>query len=197
MKKAMGSAPGCAPAKRPAEARFTLRRVFSAPRALVFRAWTEGERLRQWWGPRGFTTTFFKAEPRPGGTLHYRMRSPEGGDHWGRGVYLEVNEPERLVFADSFSDENGELVAPAKYGMDPEWPDETMVTVTFRETEGGTELEFDGGVPEALAKAQRADKGWSESFDRLEEYLRREAAGPAVVGRLPGEQEQRPGPERK
>ncbi|OGR75670.1 MAG: hypothetical protein A2X32_03375 [Elusimicrobia bacterium GWC2_64_44] len=176
MNKHKGEARGCAPAEKPASAQFVITRAYKAPRALVFRAWTEGERLRQWWGPKGFAMPFFKTEPRPGGILHYCMRSPEGKDFWGRGVYLEVDAPERLVFADSFSNEKGDLVPPGEYGMGPEWPDETIVTVTFHEKDGGTEVKFDGGVSEALAKQQQADKGWNESFDRLEEYLKREAA---------------------
>ncbi len=93
-----------------------------APRDLVFKAWTEPERLMRWWAPKGWTTPFCKIDLRPGGVFHYCMRSPEGRDFWGKGVYREVVEPSLLVYTDSFSDEEGKLVEPAHYGLSPDHP---------------------------------------------------------------------------
>lgn len=73
-------------------------RVFAAPRALVFRAWTDREQLMKWWGPAGFAVAFLEMNPRPGGAWRKCMRSPEGREYWRHGVYLEIAEPERLVF---------------------------------------------------------------------------------------------------
>ncbi len=53
----------------PLEQGLVITRVFDAPRALVFKAWTEPERLMRWWGPKGFTTPFCKVDLRPGGVL--------------------------------------------------------------------------------------------------------------------------------
>src|SRR3989442_13310132 len=102
-----------------------ITRVFDAPRDLVFKAGTEPQRLMRWWGPNGFTTPFCKVDLRPGGVFHYCMRSPEGQDYWGRGVYREIVEPERIVYLDSFADEEGTPVEPAHYGMSPGHPAET------------------------------------------------------------------------
>ena len=44
--------------------------------------------------------------------MHFSMRSADGQDIWCRGVYREVAEPERIVFTDSFSDKDGNVVAP-------------------------------------------------------------------------------------
>jgi uncharacterized protein YndB with AHSA1/START domain len=52
------------------------------------------ERLIRWWAPKGFTTPFCKIDLRPGGILHYCMRSSEGLDIWGIGVYREIGEHE-------------------------------------------------------------------------------------------------------
>lgn len=158
-------------AVRAAERQFTITRVFDAPPEAVFRAWTEPERLMRWWGPEGFSTPFCTIDLRPEGIFHYCLRSPEGRDYWGKGTYREVERPRRLVYADSFSDEAGGFVPPSRYRMDPEWPDETLITVTFEDRAGKTRLTIDGGVPETLAKRQLADKGWSESLDCLAEYL--------------------------
>ena len=59
-------------------AEFSFTRVFDAPRDLVWKAFTESERLMQWWGPKGFTMLVAKLDLRPGGVFHYSMRSPDG-----------------------------------------------------------------------------------------------------------------------
>src|SRR5437899_7660320 len=81
-------------------------RTFDAPRELVFKAWTEPERLAQWWGPKGFTMKKVSVDLRPGGVFHYGMTSPDGHEMWGRFVYREITPPERLIFVNSFSDED-------------------------------------------------------------------------------------------
>jgi uncharacterized protein YndB with AHSA1/START domain len=146
-------------------------RVFAAPRELVFRSWTEPERLKRWWGPKGFTTPFCSIDLRLGGDFLYCMRSPEGRDHWGRGVYREIVVPERIVLAMSFADADGNVVPATYYGLSPDWPLETLLTVTFEEEAGKTRvtLRYEGVPPGADRDESR--QGWSESLERLGEYL--------------------------
>jgi len=99
------------------------------------------------------------------------MRSPEGRDYWCKGVYREVVEPERIVCTDFFSDEESNLVQPAHYGMSPDWPTETLVTVTFAEHAGKTKLTLQQSVLESVAERSGAQQGWTESLDRLGEYV--------------------------
>jgi uncharacterized protein YndB with AHSA1/START domain len=150
---------------------FVITRVFDAPRELVFKAWTEPERLKRWWGPKGFTTPFCEIDLRPGGVFLYCMRSPEGHDHWGRGVYREIEAPERIVLTSSFADAQGNVVPATHYGMGPEWPLETLLTVAFEEEAGKTRvtLRYDGVPPGA--DRDGSQQGWSESLERLGEYL--------------------------
>lgn len=56
---------------------------------------------------------------RPGGVFFHCMRSPEGRDFWGKGVFREIVVPERIVLADSFADAEGNVVPPTHYGMGP------------------------------------------------------------------------------
>ena len=121
-----------------AECELVITRVVDAPRSLVFKAWTEPEHFVRWWGPNGFTTPFCKMDVRPGGVTHFCMRWPEGRDYWGRWVYREVVPPERIVFTDTFADEEGNPAEPARYGM-PDWPFETLVTVTLGRGSGQDE----------------------------------------------------------
>ncbi len=156
------------------ESEIVITRVFDAPRDLVFKAWTEPERLMRWWGPKGFTTPFCRVDLRPGGVFHYCMRSPEGRDFWGRGVYVEVVQPERIVYIDSFADEEGNPVEPTRYGMSPAHPRETLVTVTFTEHEGKTMVTLQHAIPASVPERSGAQQGWTEMLDRLAKELAKE-----------------------
>lgn len=151
-----------------------ITRVFDAPRELVFDAWVDPEHLVRWYAPRGCTTRFRAIDPRPGGTFHSCIRSPDGQDCWCTGRYLEVVRPERIVYTLALSDEDGNPVDPADAGKDPDWPRETVVTVTFAEHEGGTKLTLHQTVSESLAKRTGAHPSWIEMLDRLGEELVRD-----------------------
>jgi uncharacterized protein YndB with AHSA1/START domain len=100
------------------------------------------------------------------------MRSPEGRDFWSKGVYREIVEPSLLVCTDFFADEHGNPVEPAHYGMSPDWPAESLVTVTFAEQEGKTTFTLQHTVGSAPASERDlCQQGWSESLDRLAGYL--------------------------
>jgi uncharacterized protein YndB with AHSA1/START domain len=73
----------------------TLERTLHAPRDLVWEGWTQPEHIARWWGPRGWTTTFYEMDVRPGGVCRYCMRSDHGPEPevWGRTVYQVVVEP--------------------------------------------------------------------------------------------------------
>jgi uncharacterized protein YndB with AHSA1/START domain len=86
---------------------FVITRVFDAPRELVWKAFTEPQRMKEWWGPKGVTITRSEMDLRPGGSYHYAMRTPDGNTMWGKFVYREITPPSRMVFVSSFSDEAG------------------------------------------------------------------------------------------
>ena len=148
-----------------------ITRVFDAPWRLAFKAWTDPEQVVRWWGPKAFTTPFCKIDLRPGGVFHYCMRSPEGRDFWGKGIYREIVEPERIVFTDFFADEEGTPGPATHYGMSPDWPAELLVTVTFAEHEDKTKLTLQHvGIPSG-AEGDSCDAGWTESLERLAGHL--------------------------
>src|SRR5271168_1964382 len=72
-------------------------RVFSAPRETVFKAWSSADHIKRWFCPDGYSVPEAKVEMRVGGAFEVCMRSPEGVDHWTRGMFTEVAAPERLV----------------------------------------------------------------------------------------------------
>src|SRR5882724_360388 len=136
-----------------------ITRVFDAPRALVFRAWTEPDRAARWWGPQGFTTLHCAMEVRTGGAFRICQRSPDGTEYWKQGVYREVAEPERLVFTFAWEDAEG------KPGH------ETVVTVTFAEFGGKTKLTLHQAVFETVSARDSHQSGWTSTLERLAEYL--------------------------
>jgi len=148
-----------------------ITRVFDAPRELVFKAWTDPEHLERWFAPRGCAVTFKQIDLRQGGSFHSCIRTPDGHDCWCRGVYREIVEPERIVYTMAVSDEQGNLIDPVDAGMDPDWPRETIVTVTFAEQEGRTRLTLHQTVLESIAKRTGAYPSWIEMMDRLDEEL--------------------------
>ena len=159
------------PNTEPPEQELVITRVFDAPRELVFKAWTEPERLKRWWGPKGFTTPYCEIDLRPGGVFFYCMRSSDGLDVWNKGVFREIVVPERIVLTDSFADAEGNVVPPTHYGMSPDWPLETLLTVTFEEQAGKTKVTLrHAGIPSG-AERDGAQQGWLETVDRLAKYL--------------------------
>lgn len=155
---------------------FVIERTFDAPRALVWKAWTERDRLARWWGPKGFKVEVREIDLRPGGVFHYGLRSANGQQHWGRFVYREIVAPKRLVFTVSFADEKGSVT---RHPWDANWPLEMLSTVTFAEHEGRTTVtvtqlplnatETERKVFAAGRESMRA--GWTGTCDQLAEYL--------------------------
>jgi uncharacterized protein YndB with AHSA1/START domain len=164
-----GNANRSAPAPQADEVLIT--HVFDAPRAMVFKAWTDPEHLQRWFAPRGCTLRLAKTDIRPGGAYLCCIRTPDGHDCWCMGVYREIVAPERLVFTMAVADANGNPAEPAQMGMDPDWPRETTVTVTFAEDGGRTRLTLHQTVAEALAKRTGAHPSWLDMLDRLDEDL--------------------------
>jgi uncharacterized protein YndB with AHSA1/START domain/predicted enzyme related to lactoylglutathione lyase len=150
-----------------------ITRVFDAPRELVWKAWTEPERMMRWWGPKIYTCPVFKIDLRIGGKYLGAMKAPDGKLYWSTGVYREIAVPERLVMTDSFADEKGNIVPGSYYGMSPDWPTELLVAVTFKEQDGKTvmDLRHSGlaGLPGEEIAAM--EQGWKEQFDKLVDYL--------------------------
>jgi uncharacterized protein YndB with AHSA1/START domain len=162
---------------------FVISRSFDAPRDLVWTAWTQGERLAQWWGPKGCKIRIVKLEPRPGGIFHYAMEFPKpqpflkgGKEMWGRFVYREVTAPERIVFINSFSDATaGVTRAP----FSDIWPLEVLNTVTFTEERGKTTLTLRAYPINSTAEENETFAGMHDSmrggfggtFEQLADYL--------------------------
>ena len=156
--------------------RFAIKRVFDAPRKLVWRAWTDEVDLLEWWSPKGFKTLSAKVDLKPGGMFHYGLEAPNGHTFFGRFIYREIVPQERLVYVLSFSDENGGI---GRHFLNPKWPAELLTTVTFAEQGERTEVSLKthpiNATPEEVQifedGAPSMQAGFSGTFDQLDEYL--------------------------
>ncbi len=155
---------------------FIISRVLNAPRALVWKAWTDPEELKLWFGPKGFTMPVCTMEFRPGGVFHYCLRGPNGAEMWGKWVFKEITPPEKIVLVNSFSDAAGNLT---RHPMAPMWPAESLSTTTFVEQDGKTTLTLEWRPYNASAEESAffdgahdgMRGGWGGTFAQLEEYL--------------------------
>jgi uncharacterized protein YndB with AHSA1/START domain len=147
-----------------------VERVFDAPRELVFKAYTEPERLARWFGPAGWTLPVCTLDLRPGGVWRYCMRGPNGEESWGRAVYREVVPPERLVYDDAFSNAEGTI---------SENMPQMRVTVEFVAEDGKTRIvnrsEFGSAAEVEKVLAMGVEQGMRETWERLDAFLASES----------------------
>lgn len=144
----------------PTEREISMTRSFDAPRRLVFEAYTSPKHLPKWMlGPPGWTMTICEADLRAGGAWHFGWHHSNGQDMEMRGVYREVQPPERVVWTES-------------WGGD--WP-ETLNTITFLEEQGRTTITCTILYPSKEARDKALASGMKEgvalSFNRLAELI--------------------------
>ena len=160
---------------------FVISRVFDAPRDLLWKCFTDPERMKQWWGPKGFTVIASNMDLRVGGSYHYGMKAPNGSAMWGKFVYREIVPPEKLVFTNFFSDENGGVT---RHPGHDKWPLQMLSTFTFEEQPGGkTKFTVRWQTLDATSEEQNTfdtmhdsmTQGWSGTMESLEAYLAKKA----------------------
>ncbi|AIQ74114.1 MULTISPECIES: SRPBCC domain-containing protein [Paenibacillus] len=150
-----------------------LERVFQAPRELVFKAFSEAEHLKHWWGPKGWTLPVCNVDFRPGGTWHYCMKCEDknqgdfyGMESWGKALYKEITVPEQVIYTDGFSDAEGNISKDLP---------ETLVQLDFIDLDGQTKLVNTGKYSSPEALQQVIDMGMlegiSQTFDNLDAHL--------------------------
>jgi uncharacterized protein YndB with AHSA1/START domain len=143
-----------------AERELVVSRLIDAPRALVFRAWTQPEHIARWWGPQGYITIFCDMDIRIGGRYRFGMRSPEGIEQWKVGVFRELVEPERVVFTFAWEAPDGSL------------GHELLTTVTFADQDGKTLLTLRQAVFETTDRRDDHLRGWTSCLERFSDYMK-------------------------
>ena len=137
-------------------------RLISAPRELVFEAWTKPEHLTRWWGPDGYTTTVLSMDFSEGGLLRFIMHGPNGTDYDNRIAYRKIVAPERLEY---------------RHGNDrDDDPNAFEVTVTFADSDQGTQLTMSSVFPsiamvEAVKSFGAVELG-QQTLGKLDAFVR-------------------------
>ncbi len=148
-----------------------IERTFDAPTDLIWQLWTEPEHFAAWYGPAGATIPVAEMDVRVGGSrlLCMEMSAPNGTmKMWFTGEYLEVIENRRLVYTDSLSDENGNVMSPEQMGMPDGHPTTTEVRVELEQVDSGTTMVLTHiGVPAESPGAA----GWAMALDKLASRL--------------------------
>ena len=146
-----------------------MSRIFDAPRELVFEAYSSCEHLKHWWGPKEWPMKECSIDFREGGKWHFCLRGPnEGDESWGLAIYQEIKEPEKIVYKDHFSDDDGNI--------NKDMP-EMQITVELINQGGKTRLLsttlFDSSETLEKTVEMGAVEGMNSSLDRLEEHLKK------------------------
>jgi uncharacterized protein YndB with AHSA1/START domain len=154
--------------EQPSDREVVFSRLITAPRELVWEAWTSPEHLHEWWGPTGFTTTTHEFAFVPSGHWRYVMHAPDGTDYPNRVVFREIDPPSRLVYENSWDH--------------PDAPLDFTVVVTFAAESAMTRLLLhmtfrDPAAFKAAVERYGVLPGGTQTLDRLAEYAERRPAG--------------------
>ncbi|HMH70575.1 MAG TPA: SRPBCC domain-containing protein [Candidatus Saccharimonadales bacterium] len=155
---------------------FIAERVFDAPRTRLWEAFANPEQLVKWWGPNGWETTIKTFEFQPQGVWLYGMKCVDENqgefynqESWGKAIFEEIDEPEKIVYRDSFSDANGTINDSMPTGIS---------TLEFHDEDGKARLvsrtKYD--KPEELQTVidMGMEEGFSQTWDRLAEFVESE-----------------------
>ena len=146
-----------APADEPV---IITRRFFKASPALLFKAWTTPEHMKQWLGPRELEMISCEVDLRVGGGYRYVHRAPDGREYGFHGTYREIDAPHRMVCTFVFE-------------MFPQ--SEAVDTLTLEEQEGGTLATTHSRHPSREARNAHLqggmERGMSEGYERLDALI--------------------------
>jgi uncharacterized protein YndB with AHSA1/START domain len=148
-----------------------IERTLDAPVELIWQMWTDPEHFAAWYGPDGATIPVARMDVRVGGTrlVSMQVQTPRGAmTMWFTGEYLEVVPNKRLVYTESMSDENGNVLSPTEVGMPAGHPTTTEIRVDLDDLNGRTRMVMThAGIPAGSPGAA----GWTMALDKLAAHL--------------------------
>jgi uncharacterized protein YndB with AHSA1/START domain len=146
----------------PGTQEIVITRSFDAPREVVFKAFTDPDAVRQWWGLANTETVVDQLEARPGGRWRFVERDGQGNEDGFHGVYHDLQAPERIVYTFEYE------------GM----PGHVLLETILLEDQDGKTLMTDTSVFQSVADRDGMlqsgmESGAAESLGRLDDYLAR------------------------
>jgi uncharacterized protein YndB with AHSA1/START domain len=141
--------------------RLEIKQFINAPRERIYRAWTDPEQLKQWFGPEKVRTRDIKADARVGGKYRWDLIDPDGEAKTIDGEYRQIIPGKKIVFS-------------WKHDADKLWENRTsIVTVEFSDRNGGTELRLKHEQLPSEESRDDHNRGWNSVLDKLEKFLSR------------------------
>ena len=142
-----------------------ITRLLRAPRALVWKAWTDPDHLKEWWCPKPWTTEVRAFDLRPGGAFYTFMRGPDGGESDNPGAFLEVVPQARIAFTSALIGDWRPAPAP--------WMPFTAI-ITFADEAGGTRYSATVMHKDEAGRDQHEKmgfhEGWGTCIAQLDAY---------------------------
>ena len=149
----------------------SIERTFNLPLSKVWKAFTDAESFKKWWGPENYTCPHCTIDFRVGGKYLNSMQGPDGKEIWSTGTYKEIVSFKKIVYTDSFADSIGNKVPASEYKMAGDWQLELLVTLEFKEADGKTNLLLrHEGIPEEIY--DECITGWQSCFNKLERTIK-------------------------
>jgi uncharacterized protein YndB with AHSA1/START domain len=137
-----------------------ISKVFDVPIEVMWRAWTNPIEIAQWWGPNGFTNEIKKMDFREGGEWLLNMRGTDGKNFPNKSIFREIVPNKKIVFQH----------------FNPNY----LATVTFAPKENQTLLDWTMlfetvELFDIVVKTFKADEGFKQNAEKLENFLREKA----------------------
>jgi uncharacterized protein YndB with AHSA1/START domain len=150
-----------------------ITRILQAPVEWIWKAWSDSEIIKQWWGPTGYTSKYAETDFRIGGKYLFDMESPDGEVIWNTGLYEEIIPHQKIVYTTHFSDEDGNIILGKDIGMPGHWPTKLYVTIEFEKLEDNqTKMVLrHEGIPKEVH--HNFASSWNQSLDKFQEIVER------------------------
>jgi uncharacterized protein YndB with AHSA1/START domain len=134
-------------------------RSFSAPVEVVYRAFTDTEKVARWGIGQRYENIALDMDPRPGGVIYHRVKSTSDGSEWTFfGVYQAVEQNALLTYTFDWKTDWREPPTPS------------LVELRFHDRGGATEIELRHSQL-VEAEVESTESHWTEFLDLLEEML--------------------------
>lgn len=155
---------------------FVTSHVANAPHDVVWDAWTKDGQLEKWFGPVGLPIFSSRLEFEEGGLFLYGLKTPDGGEMWGKWNFQKISAPHSFTFLFHFSNAQGEIT---RHPWSDHWPLEVISTILLKEIGDKTEITVEWSPVNATAIEEKTFSdaidgmklGWSGTFSQLDKFL--------------------------
>lgn len=145
-----------------------ITRTLESPVDLVWKAWSDSNLVKRWWGPNGFTSPVAKMDFWEGGVTLVCMRSPDGQDMYNTWTYQKIEPMKRIEFIQNFSDKDGNKLDPVEMGLPPGIPKDVPHVITFKDLGNGkTEMTVSEYGYASVEIVELSKAGMNQCIDKM------------------------------